>query len=778
MNRPPHEPLSPDRRLTADERALVWTKPPTHAESDEERRISREVRRNWHRGDLKIATILLEGDAGSGKTQLAKALSANFGLPYTKITCFADMDKTDVIGAILPVIAPERQQGLEPDDRTALQALYASDGFRGAGELIADALGLTPESASARLKRLIGLVSAQAGGEAVAYRFYPSEIVRAFERGYLLEIQEPTVIRDAAVLMALNAALEPDGALNLPTGLLRRHPDFVAVITTNRGYAGVRPLNEALRDRVQHAEKMDLPAREVMIGRAAAKTGCRDIRALGTLADVILALDRTAKAHAIKGVAGMRSYFAWADAVADGVDARETLYTKVIYKISTDPEEVKLLEEALAQGGLFRELEDLDAATAREPRDGGEPSDRRRETRAAETEPDSEKEMDIEKEMKIKQEMEKETKIEIKTWGAAESVLEDGSEPEADGERALALKRSADSEDGSSGASAKDAAMERSDREEDGAPRVHGAGQDEASAEEVKQREKAFRRQLNQEARGAVEGSMHQGVKLVVHRPGFDEADERAYGRLRAELLPVVREIAAQTLPLLEHEQAPDFARHQFYGARFQADSAARRDFRHFAKKRPPSDSPSLAVGLRIDESGSMAAFGRLEAARRAAVAVYEFCAMCGIPVLIYGDTADVSRLEQMSVYAYADPAGPDAGDRFRLMGIRARGNNRDGMALRIAADRLAGMPQSAKLLISVSDGQPKAMDDYAGERAARDMRAAISDYERKGVAFVAAAIGQDKEIIGRIYGGERFLDIAKLEDLPAKLVRIVARHL
>ncbi len=53
----------------------------------------------------------------------------------------------------------------------------------------------------------------------------PSEIVRALEKGYLLEIQEPTVIRDASVLVALNSALEQNGMLNIPTGFVRRHPD-------------------------------------------------------------------------------------------------------------------------------------------------------------------------------------------------------------------------------------------------------------------------------------------------------------------------------------------------------------------------------------------------------------------------------------------------------------------------------------------------------------------------------------------------------------------------
>lgn len=36
------------------------------------------------------------------------------------------------------------------------------------------------------------------------------------------------------------------------------------------------------------------------------------------------------------------------------------MYTKVVYKITTDPEEIKLLEEALAKAGLISALEKLD----------------------------------------------------------------------------------------------------------------------------------------------------------------------------------------------------------------------------------------------------------------------------------------------------------------------------------------------------------------------------------------------------------------------------------
>jgi nitric oxide reductase activation protein len=173
-----------------------------------------------------------------------------------------------------------------------------------------------------------------------------------------------------------------------------------------------------------------------------------------------------------------------------------------------------------------------------------------------------------------------------------------------------------------------------------------------------------------------------------------------------------------------------------------------------------------------------MSAFGRLEAAKQAVIAVYEFCQICQIPILIYGDTADVSRMEQMSIFAYTDFEKPDSSDRFRLMNIQARSNNRDGMALRMMAERLAMSAQQTKLLISISAGQPKAMDDYTGAYAVSDMQQTIDEYERIGVRFLAAAIGQDKDIIQAIYGNARFLDISNLHELPAKLVRIIARYI
>lgn len=319
--------------------------------------------------------------------------------------------------------------------------------------------------------------------------------------------------------------------------------------------------------------------------------------------------------------------------------------------------------------------------------------------------------------------------------------------------------------------------MESSDVGENGSPQYHQANP-EQMPEDAKQKKRDFRKKLNQAAREFVSDSIHKRVKLIVHRPDYDQENQQEYVSLSKGLMPIVREIARKTLPLLEHEISSEFARNHYYGSKFQADSIAYRDYRYFAKKRSPTESPSLVVGLRVDESASMSAFGRLEAAKRAVIAVYEFCQICNIPILIYGDTADVSKMEQMSIFAYTDFEQTDSNDRFRLMGIRARSNNRDGMALRIIAERLAVSPQQTKLLISISDGQPKAMDDYTGSYAVKDMQQTIEEYERKGITFLAAAIGQDKDVISEIYGNDRFLDITNLNEFPAQLVRIIARYL
>ncbi|NMD71702.1 nitric oxide reductase activation protein NorD [Bacillus sp. DNRA2] len=315
---------------------------------------------------------------------------------------------------------------------------------------------------------------------------------------------------------------------------------------------------------------------------------------------------------------------------------------------------------------------------------------------------------------------------------------------------------------------------ESTDIGENGRPFYHPEGE----KKEIENARRAFRKQLNQQARMAVQDSNHWNIKQIVHRPDYTNEQIREYEQLRLEINPIVQEIARKTAPFLIHEDSITHSKRKYYGTNFKAETVAFQDFRYFSRKLPPTETPSLVVALRVDESASMNAFGRLVAAKRAVLAVYEFCQLLGIPLLIYGDTADVSKLEQMSIFAYTDFEQPAPDDAFRLMNIRARSNNRDGMALRVICERLVVCPQQTKLIISISDGQPKAMPDYTGIQAIVDMQQTIAHFERKGITFLAAAIGQDQEIIQQIYGEERFLDMSDLKRFPTQLVRMISRYI
>ena len=114
--------------------------------------------------------------------------------------------------------------------------------------------------------------------------------------------------------------------------------------------------------------------------------------------------------------------------------------------------------------------------------------------------------------------------------------------------------------------------------------------------------------------------------------------------------------------------------------------------------------------------------------------------------------------------------------DRYRLMDMSARYCNREGAALRYIAERLYHYPAEVKMLIIICDGQPND-DGYSGSAAEADLRGIKIEYTRKGVNIFAAAIGDDRDKIERIYGSG-FLDITNLESLPILLTNLIARSL
>lgn len=739
--------LTKDRQFSSVEKQMIWQKPTSHRTSQEEQRIAAEIFENWNDPEMKISNILLEGDAGSGKTQLAKALSADLQLPYTKITCFADMDKSDVFGALLPIVESDVDE-----DQELIDAINQTETLEAVLRLIKHHYNLSTEMAKSKLADFIKRME-QNENSNVRYKYYPSEIVRAIEKGYLLEIQEPTVIRDASVLVALNSALEPNGLLNLPTGVVVRHPDCVIIITTNRNYQGNRPLNESLRDRMQHAEKMDLPSLEVMAERALGKTKIQQPELLLKLAEIIRLLDDTAKANAIKGVAGMRSYFYWANTWKQGQDLFQSIYPKVLYKLTTVPEELEILTQALEQSGLLEELREL----LRQIKWGrlSEEASRNR-GRILNDEEADERNIDQLAEETLSLMENESPEIEEETPPVENAEIEEEKKAES------------------------------FSFEQERSQEVSGQGQQEQQAEDNSEKmsasdmeayDKEIKRELTKEARQIMKGTMHEKEGLIVHRPKF-ELKAQVAEQIRQQVLPIVETLSRQILDLLENDESTTYQKGKYEGQRFNASRVAYNDLGYFDKKNPPHEQPSLAVALRIDESGSMIRDERIEAAKKAAIAIAEFAKRVNIPLMIYGDTADVSTREKTSIFSYKEFSDDFQWLDEKLVTMKPRQNNRDGASLRLIANKLSQESATTKLLISISDGQPKALPDYTGKKAREDIQSVLSEYDRQGVIFVAAAIGQDQKEIKEIYGENRFIDMTDINELPQQLIQLIARYL
>ncbi len=284
--------------------------------------------------------------------------------------------------------------------------------------------------------------------------------------------------------------------------------------------------------------------------------------------------------------------------------------------------------------------------------------------------------------------------------------------------------------------------------------------------------------ELNDTAQSISYGNIHSGVTMRVNRiSSVDEELIEQYDQISAPLLDISRQLQKSLIRQLKDQRRGGKQTGLLMGRRLDSHALHRTDGKVFCKNNLPNEIPELAVGLLLDESGSMWSRDRCTYARASAIILYDFCQSLGIPVMVYGhSTGYCNDHNSVELYSYAEFDSIDRNDRYRMMDISARDSNRDGAALRFVAEQLSRRPETVKLLILVSDGQP-ADTGYYGTAAEEDLRGIKQEYQRKHILFVAAAIGDDKPSIERIYG-DSFLDITDLSQLPVKLTQVVKRHI
>ena len=257
-----------------------------------------------------------------------------------------------------------------------------------------------------------------------------------------------------------------------------------------------------------------------------------------------------------------------------------------------------------------------------------------------------------------------------------------------------------------------------------------------------KQLENERIQELNEAAQSISYGNIHNGVNISVHRiADVDEELQEQYHQICTPLLNISRQLQRSLIQKLKDQQRGGKQTGLVMGRRLDAHALCRNDGKVFYKNNLPNEIPRISVGLLLDESGSMSCGDRSTYARAAAIILYDFCQSLNIPIMVYGHSTSWSR--GVDLYSYAEFDSIDKNDKYRMMDISARGSNRDGAALRFVAEQLSKRDEEVRILILVSDGQP-ADTGYSGTAAEEDLRGIKQEYKRKGLLFVAAAIGDD----------------------------------
>ncbi|WP_423363691.1 AAA family ATPase [Mycoplasma sp. P36-A1] len=721
--------ITNNRIFSSDELSKIWDMPMNHKISNLELEIASNIFETFYESDLRINNILLEGDAGSGKTELAKALSYHLNLPYVKVTCFADMDKSDVFGALLPVI--------DSDDtkyKAIVEILEKYSIYDEVVNKISSELFIDKDSVSSYLNNLVNEIKPKE----VSYKYYPSEIVNAFEHGYLLEIQEPTVIRDASVLVALNSVLEQDGILNTPFKSIKRHNDTIVVLTTNRSYQGNRPLNESLRDRMHISIKMNLPSIDIMIDRAIAKTNFNNRNLLNSMALIIKLLDETAKANNIKGVSGMRSFLYWVNDLKNNHDIIDSFYNKVLYKITTDSTEIQILLDVLNKDDLLNKLKQTS---------NDQLSLKQVDLSTFTVEDINSDELSL----LVNKELENKDKFDVN-----DSKKEEVNESIESSNYNESLKSSSD----------KDSKLQ----ENKDIVSVHSLADISKSGVD--------RKLLNKDARAILNKTIHSKSGLIIHRPKIKQEYIELINDDILKIQPVVISLVKKTLALIDQDSDVSINNNSFIGQKFNASKIVNKDFRYFTKYSNEDTRPPIAIALRIDESLSMSKGNRINSAKVSALAISLFAKYLDLPLLIYGDTADISEREKTSIYSYKE--FEDDYDRgiYSLEAIKPKQNNRDGAVLKVILSKLENVEARTKIIINISDGLPKAAPNYSNQVAIDDLQDITRQAISNGIIFIAAAIGDDKEKIKNIYGASNFLNISDLDSLPNILISLISKYI
>lgn len=270
------------------------------------------------------------------------------------------------------------------------------------------------------------------------------------------------------------------------------------------------------------------------------------------------------------------------------------------------------------------------------------------------------------------------------------------------------------------------------------------------------------------------ETNAHFGVSCKIENPIERSSNRAVYDKVfnDTNLKNISKVLQRKLLEILEEKREGTTCSGLLMGNRISTMDVAHNDGRIFKRNMLPDEYPELAVSLLIDESGSMSGT-RIAAAMKMAMLVEDFTRGLQIPLAVTGHY-NSGGVHLTPYIRFDEPVSQN--NKYRLSSMSAGGCNRDGFALRYCVKKLEEQDAASKIMIIISDGQPNA-ECYGGATAKQDLQEVKKECERNGITLIAAAIGEDKDVIQNIYGNS-FLDISDISELPKKIINLLKKQL
>lgn len=267
----------------------------------------------------KINNFLLCGPSGTGKTEWSKMFSYATNTPIVQFGCSNGTESIDLKVSIIPSNSKKKVNEISLDlpeffgNMPDLEAIVFDPA--GSYEKIT---GVSKQDATSQ-ECEIALFNAFRNGLEThdnGFEHVKSTLVEAFEKGWIVEIQEPTLMRPA-VLASLNMMFDRTEKVQLIDGtFLNRHKDCVVIMTTNLSYEGCMDFNQSVFSRFFPIE-LELPDDGTLISRLEENTDFHNTGILERMVKVYHAASDLADQQEIRdGAIDFRALEDWAMATA------------------------------------------------------------------------------------------------------------------------------------------------------------------------------------------------------------------------------------------------------------------------------------------------------------------------------------------------------------------------------------------------------------------------------------------------------------------------------